>query len=185
MELAASAAVKARNKQLTIFLQVDPEDRRRPDLLLSEMGTNGNDVYIDVTVGHPLLATYLKKACREKGYTLKILEEKKDRKYGVSCAEVGADFQGFAFESYGAASDKVFKMIHDLCLHASRISGIDYSRLTTYWKKRLSTTMQKENAKFIMKVSKLILTKRFQNRFHSRVPHVDCVNSEHVHNNRV
>ncbi len=138
-----------------------------------------------VTVGHPLLATYLKKACREKGYTLKILEEKKDRKYGVSCAEVGADFQGFAFESYGAASDKVFKMIHDLCLHASRISGIDYSRLTTYWKKRLSTTMQKENAKFIMKVSKLILTKRFQNRFHSRVPHVDCVNSEHVHNNRV
>ena len=184
MELASSAAVKARNKQLTIFLQLDPEDRRRPDLFLSEMGTNGNDVYIDVTVGHPLLATYVKRACKERGYTLKILEEKKYRKYGVLCAEVGAEFQGFAFESYGSVSDKVLKMIQDLCVKASAISGIPYSNLLTYWKKRISTTMQKENAKFIRKVSKTILTNRFQNNFHVRVPPTECVISERVHNSR-
>mmetsp|Transcript_17833 Transcript_17833/g.33562 ORF Transcript_17833/g.33562 Transcript_17833/m.33562 type:complete len:98 (-) Transcript_17833:21-314(-) len=41
----------------------------------------------------------------------------------------------------------------------------DLSRLTTYWKKRISTTKQKEK-----EVSKLILANRFQNRFHSRAP---------------
>ena len=61
------------------------------------MGGNGNDVYVDVTVGHPLLTTYVTRSCRDKGYTLKVLEEKKDQKYGAVCAEVGAEFQGFAF----------------------------------------------------------------------------------------
>lgn len=75
-------------------------------------------------------------------------------------------------------------MIQELCLHAASTSGTTFSNLVMYGKKRTSTTMQKENAKFIKTVSKLICTNRFENRFYSRAPATDFIMSEYVHNNR-
>mmetsp|Transcript_11454 Transcript_11454/g.18684 ORF Transcript_11454/g.18684 Transcript_11454/m.18684 type:complete len:86 (+) Transcript_11454:267-524(+) len=54
-----------------------------------------------------------------------LMEEEKDRKYVTVCAGVGADFQGFAIESFGVVSDMVLMMIQDSyqrdCLHQPHV----------------------------------------------------------------
>ena len=58
-----------------------------------------------------------------------------------------------AFESYGLVSKDVIDIISSLAEKAAELLCIPYALLLSYWKKRISTTLQVGTAKFIMEAS--------------------------------
>ena len=80
-ELASSAGVQAKDKNLTIFRVEDETDGHRPDLKLAKQGTNGRDLHLDITVSHPTCQSYVGYACKERGHTIKKKIKEKNDKY--------------------------------------------------------------------------------------------------------
>ena len=111
-------------------------------------------------------------------YTLNLLHNNKNRKYLNRCTEIGASFMPMAFESFGAVSEDVMTVMSQLVCYAAENTSIPYSVLLSYWKKRISTTLQVQNARIIMMASAAILA-----RTGRRDPAFDCnVLMETIHN---
>lgn len=142
--LAHSAGVEARTNKLQVFRQINPDDNRKPDLLLKGMGPSGEDLLLDLTVGRPSLPSYSRHACTQKRSTCKVMAEKKIAKYRDSCLQVGQWFEPLTFEAFGSTTAKVITLIDTLVSKAVLINGCEFSMLYNYWKKRISTTLQKE-----------------------------------------
>ncbi len=68
-------------------------------------------------------------------------------------------FCPLAFETFGKASKEVHHLLRVLTAKASDNLHVPYSALLSYWKRRLSTTLQIENVSHIMRSSALILSK--------------------------
>ena len=100
-ELASEAGVIARDKHLTIFRIADESDGQRPDLLLEKQGTNGRDILLDITVSHPTCSSYVGRAYKERGHTIKKKRKEKNNKYLKKCEDQGACFSPLPFESFG------------------------------------------------------------------------------------
>ena len=64
---------------------------------------------------------------------------------------------------FGKTSDEVLKLVHDLVGKAAEIKQLSFSRLLSYWKRRIATTLQRENDLFILNSSAHVLsaTNRF------------------------
>ena len=58
-----------------------------------------------------------------------------------------------AFESFGLVSKEVVDLISNLAAKASELSCIRFELVLSYWKKRISTTLQVGTAKFIIDAS--------------------------------
>ena len=152
-ELASEAGVIARDKHLTIFRIADESDGQRPDLLLEKQGTNGRDLLLDITVSHPTCSSYVGRACKERGHTIKKKRMEKNNKYLKKCEDQGACFSPLPFESFGLAGREVLDLVSSLVKKASESLNIDFALLLSYWKKRISTTLQVYTAKFILEAS--------------------------------
>ena len=159
IQLANCASVKTQDNHLTDFRELRPDDLRRTDLLFYGLGANSSRLYTDLAVGLPCSQTYVGHASKTSGYTLGKINERKRNKYGASCAELGADFCPLAFETFGKSSAEVHRILKSLTELASDNLHIPYSVLLSYWKRRLSTTLQIENSLFIMKSCANILSK--------------------------
>ena len=97
-------------------------------------------------------------------------------------ANIGATFLRLAFEVFGRMSDEALKLVRDLVEKAAEIKQLSFSRLLSHWKKRrIATTLQRENALFILNSSAHVL--HAPNRFDpEREPHLDEVlNQESIH----
>ena len=93
-----------------------------------------------------------------------MINNKKNHKYSGACANIGASFLPLAFEVFGRTSDEVLKLVHDYLVEkAAEIKQLSFSRLLSYWKRRIATTLQRENALFILNSSAHVLsaTNRF------------------------
>ena len=152
-ELASEAGVIARDKHLTIFRIADETDGQRPDLLLEKQGTNGRDLLLDITVSHPTCSSYVGRACKERGHTIRKKRKEKNNKYLKKCEDQGACFSPLPFESFGLAGKEVLDLVSSLVKKASESLNIDFALLLSYWKKRMSTTLQVYTAKFILEAS--------------------------------
>ena len=152
-DLASQAGVQAQDKHLTLFRVEDENDGQRPDLMLAGQGVNGRDLLLDITIGHPTCQSYVQSACRERGYTITKKNKAKNDKYKDKCEMQGACFLPLAFESFGLASKEVVTIISNLAQKAAELSGVPYACLLSYWKKRISTTLQIGTAKFIVEAS--------------------------------
>jgi hypothetical protein len=115
------------------------------------MGKDNKDLVVDITIANPCCPSYLHHArdIIEK-YALTLLENGKIRKYGAQYHAVGVDFKPLAMEMFGATSDTFLKFLKTLAKEAAEIHGIPYYSTTfSYWQKRISTTLQKYNAKVL------------------------------------
>ena len=176
--LAYSGGIRADDQRLTVFRAINNDDGKRPDMMLPGMGQQGNDLLLDFTIGHPTCATYVMRAADTPHYTLNLLHNNKNRKYLNRCTEIGASFMPMAFESFGAVSEDVMTVMSQLVCYAAENTSIPYSVLLSYWKKRISTTLQVQNARIIMMASAAILA-----RTGRRDPAFDCnVLMETIHN---
>ena len=179
--LANTAGVKVQSQNITSFQQLNENDLRRTDLLIYGMGRNGNNLYTDISISHPCARSYVSQACNTPGHTLQMINNKKNHKYSGACANIGASFLPLAFEVFGKTSDEVLKLVHDLVEKAAEIKQLSFSRLLSYWKRRIATTLQRENALFILNSSAHVLSAI--NRFDPECePHLDDVlNQESIH----
>ena len=57
------------------------------------------------------------------------------------------------FESFGLAGREVLDLVSSLVKKSSESLHIDFALLLSYWKKRISTTLQVYTAKFILEAS--------------------------------
>ena len=70
-----------------------------------------------------------------------------------SVNDQGACFSPLPFESFGLAGREVLDLVSSLVKKASESLNIDFALLLSYWKKRISTTLQVYTAKFILEAS--------------------------------
>ena len=61
--------------------------------------------------------------------------------------------QHFVVGSFGLAGKEVLDLVSSLVKKASESLNIDFALLLSYWKKRMSTTLQVYTAKFILEAS--------------------------------
>ena len=83
-------------------------------------------------------------------------------------------------QSFGAKkADEVLKLVHDLVEKAAEIKQLSFSRLLSYWKRRIATTLQRENALFVLNSSAHVLSAT--NRFDPECePHLDEVLKQEI-----
>ena len=182
VSLSNCAGIKTQKNHIQNFRQLREDDHRRTDLLFYGLGENGTRLYTDISIGHPCCRSYVNKACDTPGYTTNLINERKNRKYDEACREIGARFLPLAFEVFGRTSDEVMTLLKDLVQRSSEISQIPFPHLLSYWKRRLSTTLQKGNSLFIMETSEHILNRTNQYNHASNVTYDDVMN-ESVHCN--
>ena len=81
---------------------------------------------------------------------------------------------------HGRTSDEVMKLLRNLVGMGSEAKQIPFSRLLSHWKRRLATTLQRENALFILNTSANILYA--SNRYTpNQDTYIDEVLNESVH----
>ena len=178
--LANSAGLRVDDKKLTVFRVTNDDDGKRPDLLIPTMGKEGRNLLVDITVGHPTCPSYVTHASRTRHSTLKKLHVAKNNKYKQRCHEIDSSFMPLAFESFGAVSEQTVALMANLVSKAAELSMIPYSVLLSYWRKRISTTLQIHNARILMMSTTRILAKNA-----GRLEEAFDVNAlmESVHNN--
>ena len=152
-------------------------------LLEKQEETNGRDLLLDITVSHPTCSSYVGRACKERGHTIREKRKEKDNKYVEKSEDQGACFSPLPFESFGLAGREVLDLVSSLVKKASESLNIDFALLSSYWKKRISTTctLLVYTAKFILKAS---VSKRNPQRRQDIVDiallgtfHLHCLNS--------
>jgi len=124
-------------------------DGRKADLLFAGMGRNNTDLAVDFTVGNPCAPSYLPRSKDIANHTLDLLETNKITKYEAAYRAVGVDFKPLAMEMFGAVSDTFISFFKALALAAADANDMPYCIMYAYWQKRVSTTMQKYNAKIL------------------------------------
>ena len=157
--LAQMGGLRADDRRLTVFRTIDEDDGKRPDLLLPGFEDDGKDLFLDVTIGTPTCATYVSRAANTPHYTLRLLHNRKNDKYLQRCTEIGASFMPMAFETFGAASEESMGVIAKLVQRATDVTKIPYPILFNYWKKRIATTLQVQNARTLVTATRDILNR--------------------------
>ena len=129
-------------------------------MLLEKQGTNGQDLLLDITVSHPrcTCSSYVGRACKERGHTIRKKRMEKNNKYFKKCEDQGACFSPLPFESFGLAGNEELDLVSCLVKKASESLNIDFALLLLfYWRKHISTILQVYTAKFIQRISVKVL----------------------------
>ena len=90
---------------------------------------------MDITVSHPTCSSYVGRACKERGHTIKKKRMEKNNKYLEKCEDQGACFSPLPFGSFGLAGREVLDLVSSLVKKASESLNIDFALLLSYWKK--------------------------------------------------
>ena len=129
--------------------QLLENDGSKGDALFKGMGSDGKDLMVDYSIGCAINPSYLHNSQHIAKYVLNQLESNKYTKYQDQYRAVGIDFKPITFEMHGQTSDVFLKFFKKLLRTAADVNGIHYSLMFNYWKIRLSTTMQRYNAKIL------------------------------------
>ena len=148
--------MKSQNNNLTAFQQ---SGQPRWDLLLYGMGENATNLRTDISIGHPCSRSHVDQACCIPGHTLQKINKRKNDKYLDECVAIGDRFHPLAFETFGNTTTEVLGLLQDLVGKAAEIKSIPFSFLL---EKMMSTTLQRENALFILNISATILSSTYR-----------------------
>ena len=149
--LAYLGGTKAKDHNLNLFTQFDPNNMLRPDLLLPFLAENGLSILLDYCATDPRNISNCVKAARFIGWAMEERARFKMNKYQLHCHRAGYKFLPFCTEIFGSMTEDSLDLVRLLVRKAADRSHIPYSILLPYWIKRLSMNIQKGNAKYFMK----------------------------------
>ena len=158
------------------------EDGRKGDLLFGGMGTNNTDLVVDITLANALTRAYLPQSAHVQNYALSLLEHNKIVKYAAAYRNVGVDFKPLALEMHGATSATFTKFLKELTSAAAKENDIPYGIMYSYWQRRISTTLQKYNAKVLQSANNKIAHATGQMRDGDLDLNDHVLNERHIHN---
>ncbi|XP_062500057.1 uncharacterized protein LOC134177291 [Corticium candelabrum] len=148
---------------LLIPHQIEPRQRfvdneNRPDITLYDTDT-GITKECDVSIAHPWSKDIIKGAAREGGHAAAKREAAKSKKYSEESLADGSKpiVVPLVFEHFGRWGLKADELMNEL---GKKARGFDGRRIAvefkTFWRKRLSITLQKCNSRVILrKLSRL------------------------------
>ena len=125
------------------------EDGRKGDLLFPYLGPNQTALMVDFCIANGCAHCYLNNACETEGHAMSHLENNKISKYFESYRRIGIYFKPIAAEMHGVVSKHFQWLFQKLVTKAAEKSRIPYGILYSYWQKRMSTVLQKYNAKVL------------------------------------
>ena len=76
-----------------------------------------------------MLGSYVGRACKEIGHTIKKKRKEKNNKYLKKCDDQGACFSPLSFESFGLAGREVLDLVSSLVKKASESLNIEFALL--------------------------------------------------------
>ena len=136
------------------------EDGRKGDLLFPDLGHNYSSLVVDFCIANACAFCYLNNACETEGHALLQLEKIKIVKYQEAYRRVGVHFKPIAAEMHGVISKTFQWLLQKLVSKAAARSRIPYGILLSYWQKRISTALQKANAK-VLHLAELKVAREF------------------------
>ena len=146
--MCKSAAINFSNPVLGELRTPDNDDNKAADGCLR--GFLDQPLYVDVTIANPTGSAYIKRGSAQyKHLAIDSREEDKMKKYEERCRQIDSKFMPLAFEIYGSCSKNFEKLLSKIVHQASQLNHIPYSCLLSYWKKRISTTLQVYNVRII------------------------------------
>jgi hypothetical protein len=129
--------------------RLNERDGRRGDLLFKGQGAYDRDLVVDISIGAAFAPSYLQSSSHTPNHVLNLLETQKNAKHKDNYRAVGIDFKPLTFEMHGATSETFIKFFKTLVKSAADVNNMHYCVMYNYWQKRISTTMQRFNAKII------------------------------------
>ena len=113
-------------------------------------GLRSKPLDIDVTVWNSTGVTALRRGSGAiQHQTISDAEKVKTDKYEERYRQIDHYFMPWAIEIYGATSKQVESFIDKVVEKAAEINAIPHAILLSYWRKRISTTLQFYNARLI------------------------------------
>ena len=141
-DLCRSNGLSVKVEPRNIFGIVDPENDKRPDLLIQ--GLQEKKIIGDVCVSFPIRNSTTRNKAMIKGHYADLNAKSKHRKYDEEVAEMeNSEFIPFIFESRGFWHKEFEVFFEKVIKHGSGVNRIAEDILRTYWTRRLSATLQK------------------------------------------
>ena len=155
--LAIEGDLSAETHNLTEFRALNPVNGKRPDLRIR--GLVEKNILIDATFGDPRCKSHIdhSNSTHVQGGTVERLCKSKIAKYGQHCDDINAIFHPAAFEIFGSTSHETEELIAKLVRRASEKRNIPYPNYLSYWRKRISTTIQRGNHLYLSRANTKIL----------------------------
>ena len=140
------------------------ENKSRPDLRFHCFGEKNRDLDIDTSIIFSGGGSYLKgrNINSSKTYVIARAEAMKNETYLLNCNENGRDFLPIVFDAFGLPSETTIKFVSSLVKRASEVSFIPHHILSFYWKKRISTCLQRSNSRIIINATKKVYSKAIE-----------------------
>ena len=89
---------------------------------------------------------------------VKTAENRKITKHKPNCDAINVEFLPLIVDAFGRPSETFISFVTNLIHRASDITHIPFSLLLNYWKKRISTNIQRFNARMLMDATHDIYT---------------------------
>ena len=131
-------------------------DGDRPDLRLHGWGREGRDLDVDFSIPFSGSDKYLHHCLNDKNYALSNIERTKNNKYKERCEQNNIDFLPLCIDTFGCPTKTTVNLVLKLVKRAAEVSQIPKHILSFYWKKRISTSIQKCNARLMINATKRI-----------------------------
>jgi hypothetical protein len=144
------AGIKTIKEEKTCFQAVEVNDRRRPDLSILNMPSNGHrKILLDVSITSPIQNTanraqgISRNQALNRGRLTQIRYNEKNRKYKAICEQSNFEFIPIIFESTGAFHKEAYnfftKIIDIMAAGNNKLKHI----YNLFWMARLSCKIQK------------------------------------------
>ena len=124
------------------------KDKRRLDVTLTDAGTQGKALGIDVSVASPLADSVINKT--EPLAAAIDREQEKIRKYSQDCTDHDMDFSPFVMDTYGGIPDLSYReVLRKLTSMINDYAPVNWAAPTpeTYWLQRVSIALWTGNAR--------------------------------------
>jgi hypothetical protein len=153
---------------------LDPDGNGRMDLVVTS--SDSTSFLADVTVTHPSPSNQpITQQMLQPLHFAKRAEQRKSRRYEAASRAINLRFTPMALETFGAVGLRLDSVLKGLAARIARFSdwhqGIEISHISTlmrFWRTRISTCLQKSNAKLI--ISKAHRTRSTLRQSHHPAP---------------
>lgn len=133
-------------------VEVEEDQNKRPDLEIT--GLYAQPILGDVGIAYPISSQLTLTQARKPGRVANTYAANKTRKYNENAVETDNIFIPFIFETNGHWDPQFKKFFGKIIERDSETTGIPAKVLRTYWRRRISATLQKAVAKGIIAKTK-------------------------------
>ena len=153
-------------------------DKRRADISVYNY-KDGKKLLLDISVVNPQVPAFLSHSADSSGAAASRRDEEKAIKYSESATSLGYLFQPVVAEAFGRWSEKAIELFRDIGRRPSVDFLEDRSAFAHYWRNRISSVLQRQNARIVINKVKKILPSQTASLSLAAVASTRCNSNTH------